>query len=211
MTWALEKDLADDFRAWCEGRYIVHPECFGFDLVLVFGDDKRIGVQAKLRDPAKCVAQARENMKQWPQVDFAVVLMPVVGESVQRLCRSYSIGWIIPTTDGFVVELPEELRETNRRRKALPRYASNRPAGVPSPKALTPTREKELRLCAIIRRRKGFATSKDVKSCGLIRSFWRPNWIRFTGGVYKPVPGAVMPDADPDFADVAPRYAKEVS
>jgi hypothetical protein len=223
MKWESETKLCQAFRDFtaAEGSYVVHAETFGYDMVLVDEEDsERIGIEAKNGDAIAALNQCIRKRK-IGDVNATAILVPFANQHIRTLCLSQGVGVITPIggpdKNGdyrFSLSMPataDMIECRSKKAKPLPRHVSNRAAGVPSPKALTPTRERELRLCGIIRRRGGFCTSKDVQGCGLVRAFWKPNWLRYTGGVYKLIPGVIAPDEDVDFADVAQKYALETA
>jgi hypothetical protein len=83
------------------------------------------------------------------------------------------------------------------------------PAGVPSPRSVTPWKVGAVRLCMLLREQ-GFVTSRDFKDCGIAFSpYWRRK-LRNYGRVrrpstngrsvmlarYIPLPNAVLPDEE---------------
>jgi hypothetical protein len=229
MKFESETKLCQAFRDFtaAEGSYVVHAETFGYDMVLVDEEDsERIGIEAKNGDAIAALNQCIRKRK-IGDVNATAILVPFANQHIRTLCLSQGVGVITPIggpdKNGdyrFSLSMPataDMIECRSKKAKPLPRHVSNRPAGVPSPKALTPTREKELRLCGIMRKRAGsqfnglYATAAEVKKCGLVRAFWKPDWIRFAGSVYRPIDPERMPDVDPDFADVASKYALETA
>lgn len=188
----------------------IHPESHGWDLILKHEGGGRLGIQAKANpyEVMLAVTQCVERLSEG-NVDAASILVPTMNEAARRLCRKFGLGWIVPFGDGFKVVKPEPKEATPlKARKRLPRHSSNRAAGTPSPRSLSPQVERELVLLGIIRAR-GFAVSADLKRVGIDRRWWRPRWIRFTKGAYYLVEGVEAPDELEEWLDVAPKYARE--
>lgn len=220
MKWLIESQLCEAFKPTAlQKGWMLHGETHDFDMMFEDQEGRRLGVQAKIGNGNLAATQCTEGLKAG-NADAAAILVPYAGQDLRRRCEADGLGVFTPIGEPdeegfqrFWLKLPRFPQEQGTQcKRPLPRHArSKSKCGVPSPKQLTPTREKELRLCGIIRRRGGFATSKDVQSCGLVRRFWSPSWIRFTGGVYKPIPGMTMPDEDEEFKDVAEKYAEEMA
>lgn len=198
MKWESERQLCDAFREWCAGRYMVHPECHGWDMVLVDNDDRRLGVQAKLGDGATVVSQCVEKLEEG-NADCAAILMPFVPGPIRRLCRASRLGLIEPVIEGgthhwFRVAMPTAKQVdslTKRGRKPLPLTPSSLPAGVPSPRSI---KDGEYMLEVIMHSRGGYLTNKDFQRVGWPERF-HPKWLYKLKGRprWEPTLTAVLP------------------
>lgn len=177
-------------------RWVMYPETFGWDMLFVDEQDRRLGVQAKTGDAPLAVAQVIERMKQG-NADVGAILIPLAGESVRRLCKALSVGVVTPIrTDGngftsFNVSLPtSELVKHSATRRRLPSVVPQVPAGVPSPKVLN---EAEIQLQVLMEARGGWLKTKDFQKVGL-RTQFLPRWLyRERSNHFVPQLNAVLP------------------
>ena len=201
MKFETEHLLCRAFQDFVGGREVpwdIYPETNEWDLLCVDESDRRLGIQAKLQDAPLAVAQAVECLKHG-KADTGAILMPSVSESIRRLCKATRIGWIVPVgldDNGgtlFQIELPRMVIDKESARPKLPPMKPEVPAGVPSPRKFTNNTMKELRLCAIFRR-KGFVNTKDFQSVGL-RTTFLPDWLyRKSWNRFEQVIGSSLPD-----------------
>lgn len=188
MKFESEAALCALFRDWCAGRYDVHAECHGWDLILVDNDNRRLGVQAKLKDGLVAISQCLEKMRE-QNVEASAILMPEASDSLRRLCRVNTIGVIVPAglkgdwqingRQEFDFNVPiQPLLTRIGGMKPLPATPSNLPAGVPSPRSI---KDYEFMLEVVLNRRGGYLTSKDFERIGAPLRF-PPTWLyKFKG------------------------------
>lgn len=227
-----EEDLCSEFKSIVEAvGGIVYAETAGFDMLIVGPEGLQIGVEAKLRANVDVLAQALNGDK-WPGrpnhvgPDYRAVLVPKAKPAFREVASAAHV---------WVFDLAKATRDANRdvlhfdmmffgdpesyvHRHYLWQY--NRPcwvpptdfgvpAGVPSPRSVTPWKIGAVRLCMLLREQ-GFVTSRDFRDCGIAFSpYWRRK-LRNYGSVrrpssngktvvlarYIPLPHAVLPDEE---------------
>lgn len=205
-----ESELCGIFREAAEADgWIVHPEVAGWDLILVWSGDApvpeeaplvqkkdQVAVEAKLRAniPALNQAATRSTRRQGARPDFRAVLAPKVGADFQNVAGLLGVGvyslrhcapWSYRRSyerERKIVAAPRWRQETTSR-LWLPPIVSDLPAGMASPRTLTPWRVKALRLIAEIRA-KGHATTADFKAARISPTIWRQQkWLVPAGRV----------------------------
>jgi hypothetical protein len=184
MTFASEADLCLKFGEWARAHgYETDNECLGWDMMLVDQCDRRLGIQAKLKDDRVAVAQCLEGMKE-PTANAAAILMPYASESLRRLCKAAGIGVATPISEdamGFVsfgLTIPKTpFFDSVATLKPMPPGKNETPAGVKSPRKFTAWTEKELRLEVLFHRRGGWCNTKDFKRVGLDPRRFLPGWL----------------------------------
>lgn len=203
MNWESERQLCDAFREWCErqSKHSIFPECFGWDMVLEDNDNRRLGIQAKLKDGLVAAAQCKERLNE-QQVDAAAILIPAPNDGLRRLCKAEGFGLIEPIglrgdyqlhgRQEFYMNLPIRPLQTRiGGRKPLPMTPSALPAGVPSPRSI---KDGEFMLEVIMNGRGGYLTNKDFQRVGWPERF-SPSWLWKLKGRprWEPTLTAVLP------------------
>lgn len=194
-------------RAWAEGRgFTVWPEVEGWDLVLTcerptFLDvltevqpGQQLGIHAKLRAGCEVLAQAR-SMNRRPT--WRMVAVPVASREFAEIAEALKIGVVVTSKhrgrelrSPIVVARPQMSSGELLR---LPSIASRAIlAGLPSPRVLSPWRDRALRFEVFARANDGRITVDDLKRHGFKRH-WADRWlVRATGDDGRVVPGPLF-------------------
>lgn len=204
-----------------------YPETSGWDAIAVLPDETQVGVQAKLRANVDVLAQcipdpaARTHPRLRPGVDVRAVLVPDAEPAFRRLATALRVvvlrGRVVRGDDSewygydgvrqaetvsgasylarVVADAP---RHEYSQREWLPPFEPDLPAGVPSPRSVTPWRLAAARLCAEIRA--GLTpTAKDLAERGMALSRWR-TWLDPIEGTrprrYTLRKGTYLPDTE---------------
>lgn len=195
------------------GDVAAHPEVDGWDLLLVVPaalvarwwlidiatEDLRVGVEAKLRPGLPLLAQVLGRLRWGRRPDAAVLLVPDRSRHLVEVAAALELA--VWTPSGH--HNPPSLLPTDGRQRTEPpsfEVPHLRP-GQPSPRVLTPWREKAIRLSLRLRDR-GFVTSADFRELGI-----SPRWWTGPGGVlvrdgedekrrrrFVACPGVTLPD-----------------
>lgn len=192
-----EVDFCRQLREWAEAAgFVAYPEVEGWDLVLTTDAPRelgrafdvapceQVGVHAKLRANCDVLAQACAypgiRGPTWP-----VVAVPVSGDGFKAIARRLGIGVIETKGGGYkkdctrVTQAPRRSKETPP--LVLPAIACRSIlAGSPSPRQLSPWREKALAFLRFARANDGKITVADLKTHGLSVS-WVDRWLSGTG------------------------------
>jgi len=204
-----EEELCRDFKGIVETvGGIAYPETAGFDLLIVGPDGLQIGVEAKLRANVDVLVQAL-NGDTWPGMvhrpgpDYRAVLVPKCSDAFRVVAMQLHV-WVF-ALDGALDQVREIVNfdmaffgdfnnyihshyvwEYNKP-CWVPPTNFDVPAGVPSPRSVTPWKLGAVRLCMMLRAQ-GFVTSRDFTSCGIAFSpYWRRK-LRGYGRVQRPAP-----------------------
>lgn len=238
-----ENELCDVLIAHAKDNgWKVFPETSGFDLLLV--KDIQIGVQAKLKDNIKVLAQALEGRHtygntKWTfeEPNLRAVLVPNASNEFMRVAGELGIFVIIGSTLSWdfskntgaesywakSISPYTTLNKYNRKYLIIPKSICwvpeveiIVPAGVKSPKEITPWKIKAVRLCLELEK-KGFLTSKDFKDMKVHIALWRSKrWLLDSGFKdgklvkYVKNPSATLPDElYPEITSALKRAADE--
>lgn len=182
----------------------VFPETGGNDLLLVATDDVRtknarpgdqIGVQAKLSGNIKVLAQAMPDHWSEKGPHWHAVLVPVVVKEFDQIARRLGLLTFEATHRVWVggewrrergikhalTYLPPAMRHYYTEMVWHPDVEILVPAGVSSPRSVTPWKVKSVRLCLDALER-GFLTIADFRHAGMSVSTWKQyGWIEATG------------------------------
>ena len=177
-----EQALCEAFAAWARVRgYTVYPETAGWDMLLVDKDGIQTGIQAKMDLNLKVIAQAL--MESWYSEfngpDHRAVLVPFSREGVEPILVRCGLGLYVPRDTKYTVDEMQHglkwkfdhyfgtapLFDWNPvARCTLPDFVPDVPAGVPSPRTLSPWKVGALRVLALLEVQ-GFVTRNDVRDC----------------------------------------------
>jgi len=179
--------------------WTAYPEQGGWDVLLVLPDGTQVGVQAKLRANLEVLAQCVVRPRS-PAPDVRAVLVPVdVSDAFHVVARELDVALLDaerldggPWSDdagaravrmGLTVGpgyLAEAVSEAPRRvptsgRVWTPPFVPDVPAGVPSPRTVSPWRVSAARFCAELRA--GLeVTRRDIAARGMNPSTWM-RWL----------------------------------
>lgn len=182
----------------------VYPETSGFDILLA-KNGIQIGVQAKLKDNLEVLAQAIDWNNKYSdyryataEPDIRAVLVPTASRDFYKIASALGIYIIKGATlkwDHYrgtcewVGEIDRQTSLDKYNRKYLtnpkkkcwtPDIEIDVPAGVKSPKQVTPWKVNSVRLCFLLRER-GYLTSKDFKEVRVAISLWKDKWLVNSG------------------------------
>lgn len=189
-----------------EQGWHVHPEIPGHDLLLVATPEVKtvnaragdqIGVQAKLRPNFEVLTQAMPRTWGNKGPHFHAVLVPVaskefdqvatrcgivVMEATRRVWSQNENCWVRTRGIGHELRyLPPSMRHYYDSMEWHPEVEILVPAGVKSPRTVTPWKVNAVRFCLEAVER-GFITTDDFRKAGLSMTVWRQkNWIEPTG------------------------------
>lgn len=182
MDFETEQALCEAFAAWAKVRgYTVYPETAGWDMLLVDDGGLQTGIQAKMDLNLKVIAQSLSEgwYHEANGPDHRAVLVPFVREGVEPILARCGIGLFVPRNTNYTIDESKHglkwkfdfdygavpLFDWNpARRCALPDYVPDVPAGVPSPRTLSPWKVGALRVLALLEVQ-GFVTRNDVRDC----------------------------------------------
>lgn len=191
-----EADLCSEFKTIIEKvGGVAYAETAGFDMLVVGPDGLQIGVEAKLRANVDVLAQVL-NGDSWPGrprragPDYRAVLVPKCSEAFQIVARELHI-WVFDlsranrsgNTDlinfdlmffgDFDSYIHDHYAWQYNKPCWVPPTDFEVPAGVPSPRSVTPWKIGAVRLCMKLREQ-GYVTSRDFRDCGIAFSpYWR--------------------------------------
>jgi hypothetical protein len=210
MKFSSEAELCNAFtdHAVTMG-WLVYPETSDWDLLLERADGSQCGVQAKLAPNVDVLWQAYRGSIRAKSPDTAAVLVPAAKEPFRDLAMAIGVGVITP------VEYPDEFGELKigfdwtpgakrtdlRQRCWKPEFVPDQPAGVPSPKRVTPWKERAIHCCVILRE-KGKIRTKELSAYRMNPRDWIEHGYikRICQGFYTIKEGAKLPDEDhPEF------------
>ncbi len=212
--YKLESELCDVLIKHAkENGWRVYPETSGWDILLV--KDIQIGVQAKLKDNVEVLAQAIDFG--WANPDLRVVLVPKASKEFHAVAKALhiyvihgaSIKWDYLTGSGewekaidgnTTLDKYNKKYLTNSKKKCwVPEVEINVPAGVRSPKIITPWKIKAVKLCIKLNK-VGYLTSRDFKAEKVSITLWVDKWLINSGKKlnkltkYIKAPNAILPD-----------------
>lgn len=177
-----EAELCEAFTAWAKARgYIVYPETAGWDMLLVDADDRQTGIQAKMDLNLKVIAQTLGEglYRESCGPDHRVVLVPFMREGVEPILARCGIGLFVPRSAKYTMDETKYGLKWNfdpyygtsplfdwnpSKRCELPDFVPDVPAGVPSPRTLSPWKVGAMRVLAILEVQ-GYVTRDDVRTC----------------------------------------------
>lgn len=197
MRFKTEGELCDYFSATAKvNGWDVFPEVNSWDLVLVNGG-VQIAIEAKLRGNIQLLAQVMNrtrNRRLCP--DFRAVLVPIATTDLVDVC--FYLRVVLFTSGTRLVNPNPRFCLDPGKRLVLPSVPLQTGGGRPSPRTLSPWREKALRMCIRLRR-DGFVTGQDFEELKLHRQHWIRTWLNRDGKVgryarYVLRPDAVLPD-----------------
>lgn len=197
-----ERDLAESFAEAVRSQgWVVYPETGGYDLLLVAGSGvnctgivpgDQIGVEAKLQANLKVLEQARAHIRRPRSAgpNFVAVLVPRAVTEFRNLADDLGLLVIEGTRRGRshpdFGPVPLPFVPTHHRLYypdpcSTPARPVDIPAGVPSPRSVTPWKVKAIRLC-LLAEEKGYLTSADFRRDRVSMSRWKRNrWLEPTG------------------------------
>jgi hypothetical protein len=197
-----EADFCDQIRAWAEAAGLeVYPEVSGWDLVLVARMDcqpgrldlrmgEQVGIHAKLR--ANCEVLAQCLPPAWERSaypDYAVAAAPKVGRGFRDVARHLGIGVLVGCYGGAIGFREQPRRVAGYPQLKLPAVASRAiRAGVPSPRVLSPWRERALSFLRWARANDGRISLNDLRAFELSLTRARL-WLVDTGDRTPPAAG----------------------
>lgn len=176
-----------------------YPETSNWDILLE-KNNKQIGVQAKLKDNINVLYQAVSHRNHNAEPDIIAVLVPnasfefiivakelkiyVIEASNQQWnnypygkCKTETIKKINISLDN----IPEVFCRNPKHKCWAPEVEINVPAGVKSPREITPWKIKAVKMCIKLNE-KGYLTSQDFKDAKLSMTLWvREKWLLNTG------------------------------
>lgn len=154
--------------------YQAHPEVGNWDVLLVCRETgDQVGVQAKLRPSVDVLAQALTDERH-PGPEVHAVLVPTASRaflSVARTSRVHVFQGVHLGSLDMPTVLARAQRWQHRVREWAPEVEIRFPAGVPSPKRVTPWKMSAVKLCLLARSR-GYVTRKDLTELKLDPTWW---------------------------------------
>lgn len=190
--------LIDEARA---SGWLVFPETSEYDLLLVATNEVRtaniktgeqIGIHAKMHPNVEVLYQALPMMHGDRGPSYHAILVPVA--SLEFRSVAYRCGIVViegaryerhsrayrRTTGMSALYLPAHQRHYYSEPLWYPDMEINTPAGVRSPKKITPWKVKAVRLC-LEGLEKGFLLNADFRTSGVSMTLWRQKkWILAT-------------------------------
>jgi hypothetical protein len=203
--FASEAALCEVLRsATSAAGWVFYPETGGWDAVLVLPDETQIGVQAKLRANVDVLAQAIVPARRVGP-DVHAVLVPTCSRAFRDVAAELGIAVLRGAALRGDVRPGEILEQVVARaprsthlpgRCWLPPFVPDGPAGVPSPRSVSPWRIAAAKFCAELR--EGLRpTNEEIRTRGLSPSTWG-NWLDPIEGTrprrYAPRAGCALPD-----------------
>lgn len=167
----LVQALIDAARA---AGYQAHPEVGSWDTLLVCRETgDQIGVQAKMRPSVEVFSQALPNVH-GPGPEIHSVLVPVATPEFIHVARSLKVH-VFEGVHLDHLDLGAVFRTAQRWghpvREWAPEVEMRFPAGVPSPRRMTPWKLAAVKLC-LLARAQGFVTRADMKRLKLDPHWW---------------------------------------
>lgn len=183
-----EAELCEDVVAWARGGgAAVHPECSGWDIVIVAPSGEQIGVQAKLKPGTHVIAQALEGMRGNAGPDIVAIAVPGYDVSFDRVARALDMTMMIGMSlaPRGHVDFAHWMRCARRRattqRCWVPEVEVTLPCGVPSPRTLSPWKFGAAKACARLRAGETFSR-RELGELGLRAESWVAyGWIKRVG------------------------------
>lgn len=179
-----EAELCADLVTWARaGGAAVHPECSGWDIVLVAPSGEQIGVQAKLRGSTRLVAQALEGVRGNTGPDIVALAVPLYDAGLEAVARALDMTTLYGASIAprghadFAWWLRLARRRATTQRCWVPEVEVDLPCGVPSPRTLSPWKFGAAKLCAALRA--GETTSrKEAGALGINIATWvQRGWV----------------------------------
>lgn len=185
--------------------WIVYPETAGFDILLVATEQTlivrqdriilpsysskaerikpgdMIGIEAKLSANVTVLAQAIDrgfNTRTSTGPDFRIAFVKKATRDFRHVARVLRVGvWTLAgVKQRYGYLSPAAMRWTPKKRPRLPSIIPSSVAGSPSPKVLTPWREKALHLILLVEAR-GYITAEHFKALRIDRRIWVERWL----------------------------------
>lgn len=183
-----EAELCEDVIAWARaGECAVYPETEGWDILLVIPGGEQIGIQAKLKPNLHVIEQTLRGMVGNRGPDIVAAAVPIYDSSFRRVTEELGImtieGSLISPRghQTFASWIRRAKRRATTERCWVPEVEINLPAGVPSPRMLTPWKFGAAKLCARLRAGEAL-TRKDFAEHGIRIDTWvARDWIRRVG------------------------------
>lgn len=184
-------------------EWVFYPEIGGWDCVLVLPDETQVGVQAKLRANVDVLYQTIVPRKR-KGPDIHSVLVPTCNLAFRKVAEALGFAVLVgsalrtaSTRAYLLMTIAKAPRTTHDPGRCwLPPFVPENPAGVPSPRAVSPWRVAAARLSAEIREG-ATPTNAEIKARGMSPSTWR-QWLDPIPGTYPRRyalrPGATLPD-----------------
>lgn len=178
--FATEADLCAAFIAWAKTKgFTSYAETAGWDILLVDAEDRQTGIQAKMDLNLKVIAQAIEDQvwREHPGPDHRAILVPFEREGTRSILAVCGLGLFVPYSNPYPSRHerawmfdrydqgvhPHDWNPTTR--CTLPGYIPDVPAGVPSPRTLSPWKVGALKVIALLDLR-GWVKRDEIRECG---------------------------------------------
>jgi hypothetical protein len=206
-----EAELCDEFSDHAvKLGWLVYPETSDWDLLLEREDGSQCGIQAKLKCNLDVLWQAYRGSIMGKAPDSVAVLVPKATEPFLDIALALGVGVITlkerMDVHGEILRtfkwLPGAKRTDKRDRCWKPEFIPDTPAGVPSPKRVTPWKERAIHCCAILREKGKIRTKEFAHHRMNPRDWLEHGYVkRLCQGFYVIAEGAKLPDEDhPEFA-----------
>jgi hypothetical protein len=198
-----EKELCDVLINHARSHgWLVFPETSEFDLLLVATNEVRavharpgdqIGVHAKMHPNVDVLGQALPSAHSERGPHYHAVLVPVATQEFKAIAGRCQImviegGRLEHRGRRFVRDVSTSLNYMPVNKKIPyseplwhPDVEINTPAGVRSPKKITPWKVSAVRLC-LHGLKEGYLINSDFRAAGVSMALWRQsNWVISTG------------------------------
>jgi hypothetical protein len=167
----LVQTLIDAARA---AGYQVHPELGSWDTLIVCRETgDQIGVQAKLRPTVEVFSQALSD-EHGPGPEIHAVLVPVAPREFLKVafpCNVHVFQGVHLDRLDLAAVFSHAPRWGHPVREWAPEVEMRFPAGVPSPRRMTPWKLAAVKLC-LLAREQGYVTREDMKRLKLNPHWW---------------------------------------
>lgn len=156
VRWKSESELCQSLIDACRAQgWACYAETFGFDILLVSPAGTRLGIEAKLQPNAKVIDQAREHTRRNKKAaHYVVVVVPHAAPRFYQACNALNIGVLVLEPGVAQVDILKGLSlatdcvaRSTVTLKPLPAVCVDMPAGVPSPRSITPWKLAAVRFC----------------------------------------------------------------
>lgn len=161
----------------------MYPETSGWDVLLVAPSTEQIGVQAKLKANPYVVHQAIQASRQSASPDIVAVLTPDFDREFESVVDAlgfvhlWGTGFPPAGRRDFDFVMRNARRRVTTQRCWVPEVEIIVPAGVPSPRTVSPWKMGAVKLCARLRAGEEL-TRKDFADLGIRLDKWvQVRWI----------------------------------
>jgi hypothetical protein len=216
-----ENELCDVFIEHARGQgWKIYPETANWDILIA--KNIQIGIQAKLKDNVDVLSQACDWNHKFsdisfnnPQPHLKAVLVPRASIEFSKVAHALglfviegtAIEWNLAGEGKWIKQIKANLDGYNKKYLVAPKNLCwvpeieiDVPAGVKSPKQITPWKVAAVKICIKLKD-KGYLTSKDFKEAKLSMTLWKKKkWLLCSdtkdGKLAKYIrnPNAVLPD-----------------